>query len=241
MLKIQVNAVFPSYHKSKQANKQGICRACRRFGITFVSFKSMKWIRVLARNPEYFICVRNVKNVAEDGFHWRKCKRSLCVCLCFQVYKWAGEPLTPWRQLYVSVILNKVVKTCFLKQVWGREERYFLVLLLKYVSYETGMLRGGLHNEVSQNHQVATCSRSPHPKLQLVQAVAMIDFFLINDEDLFLSFTCYLGVLLSLVRTSRGLPVPYTIIWKVKRSIKPLKKLWHGLLLVSHFPSSFII
>lgn len=103
--------------------------------------------------------------------------RGLCVCLCFQVCKWAGEPLPPWRQLYVSVILTKVVKTCFLKQVWGREERYFLVLLLKYVSYETGMLRGGLHNEVSQNHQVATCSRSPHPQLQLVQAVAMMDFF----------------------------------------------------------------
>ena len=92
------------------------------------------------------------------------------------------------------------------------------------------MLRGGLHNEVSQNHQVSTCSRSPHPKLQLVQAVAMMDFFLINDENLFLSFTCYLGVLLSLVRTSRGLPVPYTIIWKVKLSINILVKYFNILI-----------
>lgn len=137
----------------------------------------MKWIGVVTRNPEYFICVRNVKSVAEDGFHSRRCKRSFCVCLCFQVCKWAREPLTPWRQLYVSMILTKVVKTCFLKQVWGREERYFLVMLLKHVSYENGMLRGELHNEMSQNHQVATCSRSSHPKLQLVQAVAMMDFF----------------------------------------------------------------
>ena len=104
--------------------------------------------------------------------------RGLSVCVCvFRSVSELEKPLTPWRQLYVSMILTKVVKTCFLKQVWGREERYFLVLLLKYVSYETGMLRGGLPNEVSQNHQVATCSRSPHPKLQLVQAIAMMDFF----------------------------------------------------------------
>lgn len=103
--------------------------------------------------------------------------RGLSACVCVSRSVSELENQTPWRQLYVSVMLTKVVKTCFLKQVWGREKRYFLVLLLKYVSCETGMLRGGLHNEVSQNHQVATCSRSPHPKLQLVQAVAMMDFF----------------------------------------------------------------
>lgn len=52
-----------------KANEQRICRMWKRFGITCVSFISMKWIRVSLRNLECCICVRNVKGVAEDGFH----------------------------------------------------------------------------------------------------------------------------------------------------------------------------